>query len=1171
MDDVQRKPVDLNNANLVRGEGADSNHIQLLIQSLSTNNSIQEFLDRVVDLIQHKCGCNLVGIRVLDDNGCIPYHSYIGYSREFWEEENMIQVSHEDCGCSRIVSGKLLPSDKKALTAAGSLCINDSLAFASSLSKEEASAYRGVCVTHGYLSLAIIPIVHGGEKLGLIQMNDQRAGQCSPTAMEFAESIAPLVGEVLSRDKAERRLKVSQEQKMMLENIVGNIGSLAYVVNLDNCELIYVNNALKQVIGSDTFGRRCYEVFGEMNVCQNCPTVRIPDYNSIPNAWEHYDIQHDCYFLAEKKQINWPNGSIIDTLFVTDITKQRKAEQALVNSNVELQQINAVLEEEIMERQQAQEALHLLNAELESKIAERTRNLQEINAALEEEMQERLTVEEYNRAQAELLDLSYDFILVRDLDSKVIYWNRGAELGYGFSADEALGQVTHSLLHTIFPGTLEQITNTIESEGHWEGELLHTRKDGEKIIVKSHQVLRRNAAGEPEAILEINRDITARKQAEAELHELNEELEKRVEERTAQLQEFNATLEEEIIERQSVQEALLEHQNILARSQAHYRGLIQNMQNGFTYSKVICGSDHRPVDLEYVEVNEAFEKYTGLKAVDIIGRLVSEASPNFLQDHAGWTKLLGNVALTRKAINTEVFLQKYNSYFRVAAYSPEIGHVAAICEDITDSKKAEEALRESQEWYETVMAQSTEAIAVIDFGTKNVIEVNGTFSRIFGYHPEDLVGKPVSDFGLLPLENTDSFDSLADDTSWSAPIQLYRRKDGENVYAELAAAMMRHRGRQLVILSYRDVTEQQKLQLELQRQVQLASTVQKSQLPPEYQDDRLTIRTIFEPATLVSGDFYGYRWFHGGSILHGYLIDATGHGIATALHTSAISSLLSEIMDRKEAWTEETLGWLNRSLNKYLPHDSFVAMLAFTLDLNRRRLTCTSCGINSMLVSSKSLTGLMSIRGLYLGVSDLPQFETKTFTVQDGDTFYFMTDGIYDILPQAATKNVSDFMATVELLRNVAIHGSIEDDCSAVCLKIGAGERLPLTLSFSGLDKLSDLQDRFDKTLSNLAGQEAAKLGMVLGEAMTNAGKYGTKIRVKINKIGSNLLIRVQDDGPGFDGNSKVKEYQAFGLENIFEKILDQQSGRGIPIMMAWTDRVLYNGKGNEVMLVKKV
>jgi PAS domain S-box-containing protein len=114
---------------------------------------------------------------------------------------------------------------------------------------------------------------------------------------------------------------------------------------------------------------------------------------------------------------------------------------------------------------------------------------------------------------------------------------------YGWSSTEALGKTKHSLLRTEFPYALEEIRNRLYAAGHWEGELAHTKKNGERIVVLSHWVLHKNERNEPKAILEINNDITERRQAEKEVLRLNEELEERVADRTAQLQAANKELE----------------------------------------------------------------------------------------------------------------------------------------------------------------------------------------------------------------------------------------------------------------------------------------------------------------------------------------------------------------------------------------------------------------------------------------------------------------------------------------------------------------------------------------------------------------------------------------------------------------------------------------------------
>ncbi len=134
---------------------------------------------------------------------------------------------------------------------------------------------------------------------------------------------------------------------------------------------------------------------------------------------------------------------------------------------------------------------------------------------------ERLQQLEQIRLQAELINLAHDAILVRDPVSRVISWNQGAEELYGWTAQEAQGRVTHSLLKTCFPSSRADVDAHLEHEGQWEGELTHTRRDGSSVIVESRQMLVRDEEGHPSAILEINRDITERRhleQAEQVVH-----------------------------------------------------------------------------------------------------------------------------------------------------------------------------------------------------------------------------------------------------------------------------------------------------------------------------------------------------------------------------------------------------------------------------------------------------------------------------------------------------------------------------------------------------------------------------------------------------------------------------------------------------------------------------
>jgi PAS domain S-box-containing protein len=121
--------------------------------------------------------------------------------------------------------------------------------------------------------------------------------------------------------------------------------------------------------------------------------------------------------------------------------------------------------------------------------------------------------------QARLIELAHDAIIVRDLASIIVSWNRGAEELYGWTAQEAIGQETHELLKTQFTESREALDQFLAAGEQWQGELIHTRRDGAQVIVESRQVLLRDDEGQPLAILEINRDVTERKQRERESQE----------------------------------------------------------------------------------------------------------------------------------------------------------------------------------------------------------------------------------------------------------------------------------------------------------------------------------------------------------------------------------------------------------------------------------------------------------------------------------------------------------------------------------------------------------------------------------------------------------------------------------------------------------------------------
>jgi len=125
--------------------------------------------------------------------------------------------------------------------------------------------------------------------------------------------------------------------------------------------------------------------------------------------------------------------------------------------------------------------------------------------------------EEQLQEQAQLLNLTHDAIMVRQLDGKIVFWNSGAEKMYGYLQSEAMGKLAHELLKTKFPIRLEDIKSIALETGRWEGELIHHAKNEAPVIVASRWSVKKNEDGGPVAILEINNDISAVKEAEQQV------------------------------------------------------------------------------------------------------------------------------------------------------------------------------------------------------------------------------------------------------------------------------------------------------------------------------------------------------------------------------------------------------------------------------------------------------------------------------------------------------------------------------------------------------------------------------------------------------------------------------------------------------------------------------
>ncbi len=147
---------------------------------------------------------------------------------------------------------------------------------------------------------------------------------------------------------------------------------------------------------------------------------------------------------------------------------------------------------------------------------ERTVELRETNETLRVQIAELQKAEERIREQAELLDKAKDAIVVLDIQGRISFWNKGAEILYGWTPSETIGRNIRELLfkdECLSSATFEKVFHA----GAWNGEVEHVTKDGKGVTVESRWTLVNDQQGRPRAVLLIDSDVTEKKQFEAQV------------------------------------------------------------------------------------------------------------------------------------------------------------------------------------------------------------------------------------------------------------------------------------------------------------------------------------------------------------------------------------------------------------------------------------------------------------------------------------------------------------------------------------------------------------------------------------------------------------------------------------------------------------------------------
>ncbi len=165
--------------------------------------------------------------------------------------------------------------------------------------------------------------------------------------------------------------------------------------------------------------------------------------------------------------------------------------------------------------------------------------------------------------------------------------------------------------------------------------------------------------------------------------------------------------------------------------------LLHEMIDGFAHHEIICDKDGHPVDYRYLSVNQAFEKLTGLEAIDLVGKTVREI---FSDIESLWIEDFGKVALTGEKSHYEYFFSKTERHLELKAYRPAPGQLACVFIDITERKQAEMGLHKSEVGYKLLVENQNELVVKVDADGRFLF-VSPSYCKAFGKNEEELLGK----------------------------------------------------------------------------------------------------------------------------------------------------------------------------------------------------------------------------------------------------------------------------------------------------------------------------------------------------------------------------------------------------------------------------------------------
>lgn len=353
-----------------------------------------------------------------------------------------------------------------------------------------------------------------------------------------------------------------------------------------------------------------------------------------------------------------------------------------------------------------------------------------------------------------------------------------------------------------------EMTEKLFEEGNisnWESYYL--RKDGKIVPIEMNVAYLYDENGDITGSVGINRDITERRRSEKRLKQAYAELEKRVEERTANLKVANEQLKQRISERK-------EFENSLKKAEARYHNLIE-----FANVGIIVAENNK-----ITQVNRIAGEIYGYSKEELIGQSPQILTPEkYRTQHREVFNTIFQSEKAKKVISEEEGIKKDGTLFPIeisfALTLEDEQRIIGVVRDITERKKAEKEIKEARDFLENIFKTSADGIMITD-SRGSITTVNEAVEKMLGYSHDELIGKHPTELLLRENIYKERENKIVKEMREGNALGLeytWRRKDGSPVDIEMNVAYLKDIKGNLkgAVGSLRDITARKQVEKEL--------------------------------------------------------------------------------------------------------------------------------------------------------------------------------------------------------------------------------------------------------------------------------------------------------------------------------------------------------------------